>query len=79
MLHTDDRETNTCFTQVIVAAHIPPGIHTPRGVQWYQETFSQHLISIFKDFADIIKAMHFGHDHYDGFKVLNDNNGEVDL
>ena len=64
---------------MIVAAHIPPGIHTPRGVQWYQETFSQLLISIFKDFADVIKAMHFGHDHYDGFKVLTDNDGEDDL
>ncbi|XP_070174822.1 acid sphingomyelinase-like phosphodiesterase 3b isoform X2 [Littorina saxatilis] len=62
--------------KVILAAHIPPGIHTPRGVQWFQDKFVQPFNSIVKDFADVIKAMHFGHDHYDGFKVFDDNSGK---
>ena len=62
---------------MIVAAHIPPGMHTPRGVQWYHEEFVQPLISILQGSADLIKAMHFGHDHHDGFKVFYDNQGEI--
>lgn len=63
--------------KVIVAAHIPPGIHTPRGVQWYQEDFVQPLNTILKGFSDVIVAMHFGHDHHDGFKVFPDSSGQA--
>ncbi|XP_076437430.1 acid sphingomyelinase-like phosphodiesterase 3b [Babylonia areolata] len=61
--------------KVILAAHIPPGVHTPRGVHWYQEEFVGPITKVLRDYADVIKAMHFGHDHYDGFKVFYDHKG----
>lgn len=61
--------------KVIVAAHIPPGVHTPRGVLWYQEEFVAPFNALLRNYSDIIKAMHFGHDHYDGFKVFYDHQG----
>lgn len=61
--------------KVILAAHIPPGVHTPRGVLWYQEEFVEPFSKLLRDYSDVIKAMHFGHDHYDGFKVFYDHYG----
>ncbi|KAL8608057.1 hypothetical protein ACOMHN_023873 [Nucella lapillus] len=61
--------------KVIVAAHIPPGVHTPRGVLWFQEEFVEPFNRLLRDYSDVITAMHFGHDHYDGFKVFYDHHG----
>ncbi|KAK3590104.1 hypothetical protein CHS0354_041150 [Potamilus streckersoni] len=62
--------------KVIVIAHIPPGVHTPDPVVWMYEKFNNRLNDIFLKYSDVIVAMHFGHDHADGFKVYMDKAGE---
>ncbi|XP_076438432.1 LOW QUALITY PROTEIN: acid sphingomyelinase-like phosphodiesterase 3b [Babylonia areolata] len=63
--------------KVIITAHIPPGVHTPTRVVWYQMEFQTPIISMLQDFTDVIVAMHFGHDHHDGFKVFYDKQGRA--
>ena len=63
--------------QVIVTAHIPPGVHTPNGLVWMWEQFNEALIEVLQTYASIIVGMHFGHDHADGFKIFTDANGNV--
>ncbi|XP_025093239.1 acid sphingomyelinase-like phosphodiesterase 3b [Pomacea canaliculata] len=62
--------------KVIVTAHIPPGVHTPSRVVWFQEAFVAPFMTIISNFSDIIVGMHFGHDHHDGFKVFYDSQGQ---
>lgn len=63
--------------KVIVTAHIPPGIHTPRTVEWFQIEFQAPVQSALQNYTDIIVGLHFGHDHADGFKVLYDKQGHA--
>ncbi|KAL8577172.1 hypothetical protein ACOMHN_063431 [Nucella lapillus] len=63
--------------KVIVTGHIPPGVHTPTRVVWFQQEFQQPMQSVLQDFTDVIVAMHFGHDHHDGFKVFYDKQGQA--
>ncbi|KAK7486174.1 hypothetical protein BaRGS_00022497, partial [Batillaria attramentaria] len=58
--------------KVLVTAHIPPGIDTPRIVSWFHEEFRQPVLSVLQDYTDIIVGLHFGHNHADGFKVIYD-------
>ena len=70
----------TVFTsglQVLLTAHIPPGIHTPGGGQWMYKTFNDILVNTLKRYAHTIVGMHFGHEHSDGFKILSDENGNT--
>ncbi|KAL3864256.1 hypothetical protein ACJMK2_005957 [Sinanodonta woodiana] len=62
--------------KVIVIAHIPPGVHTPDFVVWMYDQFNTRLNNIFQKYSDVIVAMHFGHDHADGFKVYLNNSGD---
>jgi hypothetical protein len=61
---------------VLVTAHIPPGVHTPNGLIWMHLVYHKPLVSVLREFTDIIVAMHFGHDHADGFKILKNDNGK---
>ncbi|WAR21164.1 ASM3B-like protein [Mya arenaria] len=60
---------------VLVTAHIPPGPHTPSDTWWMHEQFHTPLVETLRRYTDVIVAMHFGHDHADGFKVLSGNSG----
>ncbi|XP_052771999.1 acid sphingomyelinase-like phosphodiesterase 3b [Mya arenaria] len=61
--------------RVLVTAHIPPGPHTPSDTWWMHEQFHTPLVETLRRYTDVIVAMHFGHDHADGFKVLSGNSG----
>ncbi|XP_045189493.2 acid sphingomyelinase-like phosphodiesterase 3a isoform X2 [Mercenaria mercenaria] len=63
--------------KVLITAHIPPGVHTPNGLIWMHLVYHRPLVAVMRDYTDIIVAMHFGHDHADGFKVLKNNKGEA--
>ncbi|KAK7494039.1 hypothetical protein BaRGS_00014697 [Batillaria attramentaria] len=69
---TTMERANSTGEKVIVIAHIPPGLHTPRGTLWFQTEFVQPFNSILTQFAHNIVGMHFGHDHHDGFKIFYD-------
>lgn len=61
--------------KVLVTAHIPPGVHTPSGLIWMYDSFHNKLVGILKKYAAVIVGMHFGHDHADEFKILQNNDG----
>lgn len=70
LLHA--RETSE---KVILTGHVPPGYTTPRGVLWMTKTFNQKFIDIISSYADVIVAMHFGHEHHDSFRLFYDSAG----
>lgn len=65
--------------KVLITAHLPPGVHTPRGLMWMSDAYHKPLIALLKQYAEIVVGMHFGHDHQDGFKILKNDNGGADL
>ena len=64
---------------MLVAAHIPPGIHTPNGLVWMWEQFNTKLVEVLQRYTEVIVGMHFGHDHADGFKIFQGTKGNVTL
>nr|KAG5704634.1 hypothetical protein BaRGS_025276 [Batillaria attramentaria] len=76
---TTMERANSTGEKVIVIAHIPPGLHTPRGTLWFQTEFVQPFNSILTQFAHNIVGMHFGHDHHDGFKIFYDAQGSPSI
>lgn len=60
--------------KVIVTAHIAPGVTPKPDIPLYTKQ-NERLVEILRDFADVIVAMHFGHEHSDAFKVLKNNAG----
>jgi predicted metallo-beta-lactamase superfamily hydrolase len=48
---------------------MPPGISAPRGVRWIYESFNKKMNRIVVRHADVIVAMHFGHEHHDNFRI----------
>lgn len=63
--------------QVLITAHIPPGIHTPNGFSWMYPEYNGMLVNILRRHASTIVGMHFGHDHSDEFKILPDVQGST--
>ncbi|KAH9491716.1 Acid sphingomyelinase-like phosphodiesterase 3b [Bulinus truncatus] len=62
--------------KVILTGHVPPGLlHIPEYVEWYWPQFKTRFMSIILNYSDIITALHFGHDHYDSFKILQSDDG----
>ncbi|XP_046572573.1 acid sphingomyelinase-like phosphodiesterase 3b [Haliotis rubra] len=61
--------------KVLMTAHVPPGIHVPGKVQWFYDHYNTRFLDISRTYSDIIVGMFFGHDHYDGFKLLQRNGG----
>ncbi|XP_060581958.1 acid sphingomyelinase-like phosphodiesterase 3b [Ruditapes philippinarum] len=55
--------------KVILTGHVPPGISAPRGVRWMYESFNKKMNGIVVRHADVIVAMHFGHEHHDNFRI----------
>ena len=64
------------FTQVIVTAHVPPGMAPPLGTRWMYEDFHQKLNAILYRYNEIIVGLHFGHEHNDNFRVFYDDKGK---
>ena len=54
---------------------------TPELVDWFYPHHKESFVKILFDYADVIAATHFGHDHHDGFKILQNSDGKrlVDL
>ncbi|XP_053390580.1 acid sphingomyelinase-like phosphodiesterase 3a [Mercenaria mercenaria] len=57
--------------KVIVTAHISPGV---TDIPLFPDQ-NDKLVKILRQYADIIVAMHFGHEHTDAFKVLKNTAG----
>lgn len=72
-------ESHVIDFQVLITAHIPPGIHTPNSINWMYTEFGARLTNILRRHSGIIVGMHFGHDHADGFKILPDVHGTCNL
>ncbi|KAH9491715.1 Acid sphingomyelinase-like phosphodiesterase 3b [Bulinus truncatus] len=56
--------------KVIVTGHVPPGLFIPEYADWFYPKFKTRFMEIILNYTDIIVALHFGHDHYDSFKIL---------
>ena len=68
-------------SQVLITGHVPAGLMTPELVDWFYPHHKESFVKILFDYADVIAATHFGHDHHDGFKILQNSDGNrlVDL
>lgn len=60
----------------MLTGHVPPGFTTPRKVMWMTKELNQKLVDIILNHADVIVAMHFGHEHHDSFRLFYAGNGE---
>ncbi|KAI1714947.1 calcineurin-like phosphoesterase domain-containing protein [Ditylenchus destructor] len=74
--------------KVHVIAHIPPGVHSKRKVQnqaaeklpfvtWFRAEYNKRFLEIIVKYAQTIKWMIFGHNHYDSFHLIKDNEGNA--
>uniref|UniRef100_A0A0B7AV20 Calcineurin-like phosphoesterase domain-containing protein n=1 Tax=Arion vulgaris TaxID=1028688 RepID=A0A0B7AV20_9EUPU len=61
--------------KVIVTGHVPPGLITPGLTDWFYPKHKSQFMSILLNYSDVIATTHFGHDHSDGFKILQNDNG----
>ena len=64
--------------KVYIVAHIPPGVlELPGTPMWFRENFNSKFNSILRKYADVITAVFSGHQHFDSFRIIYDNNGEI--
>ncbi|KAL4234305.1 Acid sphingomyelinase-like phosphodiesterase 3b [Mactra antiquata] len=61
--------------KTILTGHVPPGYTTPRAVRWMTKKFNHKFVDIVQRHADVIVAMHFGHEHHDNFRLFYDSTG----
>ena len=64
-----------CSPQVLIIGHVPPGFSTPRGFHFMESKFNKKFVSIVLRHADVIAALHFGHEHRDAFKIFHNSSG----
>ncbi|XP_046572572.1 acid sphingomyelinase-like phosphodiesterase 3b [Haliotis rubra] len=69
------QKAKTDGEKVLITAHVPPGIHVPGKVKRFYTHYNTRFLDISRTYADIMVGMFFGHDHYDGFKLLQKNDG----
>ncbi|VDP77202.1 unnamed protein product [Echinostoma caproni] len=65
------RENNA---KAIIVTHLPPGtaeLHPTSG-QYMHPNYNDQLVSILREFSDVIITTLAGHEHVDGFRVLLD-------
>ncbi|GFN93274.1 acid sphingomyelinase-like phosphodiesterase 3b, partial [Plakobranchus ocellatus] len=65
--------------KVILTGHVPPGLLTPDLVDWFHKLHRSGFMKVLLHYADVIAATHFGHDHEDGFKILQNSDGSKSL
>ncbi|KAI1717652.1 calcineurin-like phosphoesterase domain-containing protein [Ditylenchus destructor] len=74
--------------KVHVIAHIPPGVHSKRKaenqaaeklpyVTWFRPEYNKRFLEIVVKYVQTIKWMIFGHNHYDSFHLVKDNDGNA--
>ncbi|CAG5119836.1 unnamed protein product [Candidula unifasciata] len=61
--------------KVIVTGHIPPSVLTPGLADWFYPKHKTQFVDILLQNSDVIVASLFGHDHSDGFKIIQDETG----
>ncbi|RUS82622.1 hypothetical protein EGW08_009615, partial [Elysia chlorotica] len=61
--------------KVIVSAHVPPTIPAPSAFYWFYEQYQGRFVQLMTQFADVIVAHHYGHEHSDTFKILQKEDG----
>ncbi|RUS80810.1 hypothetical protein EGW08_011431, partial [Elysia chlorotica] len=61
--------------KVIITGHVPPAPLTRGLVNWFYAAHKTRLVNILLDYSDVIAATHFGHDHQDGFKIIQNSVG----
>ncbi|XP_055886694.1 acid sphingomyelinase-like phosphodiesterase 3b [Biomphalaria glabrata] len=69
------QEAKSTGEKVILTGHVPPGLPIPEITDWYWPVFKTKFMDILFNYTDIIVALHFGHDHYDSFKILQSVDG----
>lgn len=54
--------------------HIPPGmLARVAHFSWYVPQFNNRLVALLQQNYDVISAFITGHEHTDGFHIVNDN------
>ncbi|CAL1536690.1 unnamed protein product [Lymnaea stagnalis] len=61
--------------KVIITGHVPPGLFIPEYSDWFWPQFKKTFMKIMFDYSDVIVVTHFGHDHADSFKLLQNDDG----
>ncbi|XP_067657506.1 acid sphingomyelinase-like phosphodiesterase 3b [Haliotis asinina] len=61
--------------KVLITAHVPPGFHVPGKAQWFYDQYNTRFLDISRTYSDILVGMFFGHNHADGFKLLQTSGG----
>jgi len=59
----------------MLTGHVPPGYTTPRKVMWMTSELNEKFVNIVIQHADVIVAMHFGHEHHDSFRMFYNAEG----
>ena len=68
--------------QVIIFGHSPPGKFERDfssgvgGRHWWADNHNRRYVHFVREFADVIQAQFFGHQHTDSFRVFEDDRGE---
>ena len=63
--------------QVLIIGHVPPGYTTPAAICQMTSHFNEDLVNVLLRHADVITAMHFGHEHHDNFRLLYNSSGKI--
>lgn len=58
--------------KVFITGHISPGF-SPFGLMWFYSQYNQRFIYLVQQYADVINAMFFGHEHKSFFKIITTN------
>ncbi|GAB1607193.1 hypothetical protein Ahia01_001002500, partial [Argonauta hians] len=60
--------------KVLLMAHVPPGIfERSASLQWMYSHFNDQLVHLLTQYAGVITACIFGHEHTDTFRLLYDD------
>ena len=59
--------------QVFLTGHVPVGPLSPGLVQWFHPHYVKAFLDLILEYDDVITASHFGHNHGDGFQILQND------
>lgn len=56
--------------QVYIAAHVPPGVFELNPeTNWFHDDFNDAYMDIVENYADVILAHFYGHEHFDSLRI----------
>ncbi|KAK3771033.1 hypothetical protein RRG08_002081 [Elysia crispata] len=61
--------------KVLLTGHVPAAPLTHGLVNWFYAAHKTRFVNILLTYSDVIAATHFGHDHQDGFKIIQNSDG----